>query len=93
VVLRKRLMRVFVFVEAIAIQEQQEAAEEVEAQVVAVAARDEAVMVVILKRVEQVREDRQVVRAVFVFDEAGKRFDGQQAVEEIGWARVELIDG
>src|SRR5207253_8973146 len=65
--------------------------EEVEPEELAVAMRDDGVVVVALEDVQELREDRQVARGVLVPDGAPERLQREQMVEVIGGSQVERL--
>ena len=70
VALGEGLVRVLVLVDAAVVEQPQEAVEEVEPQELAVAVRDDGVVVVALEDVQELREDREVPGGVLVLDGA-----------------------
>lgn len=89
VALREGLIGVFVLVDASVVKQPQEAVEQVEAQELAVAVRDDGVVVVALEDVEKLREDGKVARGVLVLHCLGKRVQRQEPVEVVGRTQVE----
>ncbi len=89
ITLWKRLVFIFVFVDSSVMQQAKEAIEQVKSQVLPVPKSYDGVAVVILKRIQKLREDRQISGAVFVLHKTGERRDGQQQVEIVGHSAVE----
>src|SRR5438046_1354392 len=83
------LVRVLVLIHAARVEQVQKAVEEVPTEGLTVAVGDYRVVVVVLKCVEELRQDRQVAGAVLVLDQASKWLQRQQAVEVVSRAQVE----
>ena len=91
VALGERLVRVLVLIDSSIVEQPQEAIEEVEAQELAVAMRDDGVVVVVLEDIEELRENREVPGCVLALDRISKRFEGKQSVEVVCWPRIKRL--
>ena len=80
------LVRIFILIHAALVEQLQKAVEEVPTEGLTVAVSDHRVVVIVLKSVEELREDRQVAGAVLVLDQASKWLQRQQAVEVVSRA-------
>src|SRR5437867_7351299 len=83
------LVRVLVLIHAASVEQVQKAVEKVPTEALTVTVRDNSVVVIILKRVEELRQDRQVAGPVLILDQASKWLQRQQAIEVISRAEVE----
>ena len=86
VALGEGLVRILVLVDAAVVEQSQEAAEEVEAEELAVPVRDDGVVVVVLEDVQELGEDCEVTSGVLVPDRTLEWIEREQVVEVVGRA-------
>jgi hypothetical protein len=85
------LVRVLVLVNATVMQQAQETIEQVKTQELAVTVRDDGVVVVALKDVEELGKNGQVAGGVLVPHHADERIESEQVVEKIRRAQIERL--
>ena len=87
----ERPVRILVLIDAASVEEAQEAIEEVKADVLAVPVRNDRVMVVVLKDIQEFGENGKVAGGVFVPDGIPERLQREQSVEVVCRTQVECL--
>src|SRR6266446_9329469 len=85
------LLRVLILIHAALVEQLQKAVEEVPTEGLTVAVGDHSVVVIVLKSVEELRQDRQVAGPVLILDQASKWLQRHQAIEVVSRAEVESL--
>jgi hypothetical protein len=91
VTLRKGPVRVFVLVDSSVMQKPQEAIEQVQPQEFTVPMGDHSVVVVGLKGINQLRENRKVAGGVLILYCASERFEGEKTIEIVRRSKIEAL--
>src|SRR5439155_15586273 len=89
VALRKWLIGVFVFIDAAIVKQPQKAVEQMKPEILTILESDNRVVVVVLKRVQELREDRKTACTILIFDKSRERRECDQKVKVFRWPPVQ----